>query len=89
VVTVIARRPSAGAARIGHGGQDGLLLVVNAVLSKQFLQFLTTDPALSCLDPADLGPVAFQNPGRVVKRARLALFKILTFCCRHQEVDIP
>ena len=65
--------PSADAARIGHGGQDGLLLVVDAVLGEQLPQFLAADAALPGLDPADLRSVAFQDPGRVVKRVAQVL----------------
>ena len=37
----------------------------HAVLGQQLPQFLGADAALAGLDPADLGTVAFEDPGRV------------------------
>ena len=65
--------PAERAARVGQGGQDGLLLVADAVLGQQLAQFLAADAALAGLDPADLRAVAFQDPGRVVQRVAQVL----------------
>ena len=56
-----------------QGDQDLLLLVADAVFGQQLAQFLAADAALASLDPADLGAVAFQDPGRVLERVAQVL----------------
>ena len=44
-----------------------MLLLADAVLGEQVAQVSGADAALSRLDPADLGTVAFQDAGSVVQ----------------------
>ena len=44
-----------------------LFLFADAVLGEQLAEFLGPDAALPGLDPADLGPVAFQHAGGVLQ----------------------
>jgi hypothetical protein len=55
-------------AAAGDHLQDVLLGVRHAVFGQELAQLLGADSALSGLDPADLGPVAFQDPGRGLQR---------------------
>ena len=59
--------PAACPGRLRDGGQGPLLLLADAVLGEQVSQVPGADAALPRLDPADLGTVAFQDPGRVVR----------------------
>jgi hypothetical protein len=52
--------------RVRDGGQGPLLGLADAVLDEQVPQVPGADAALSRLDPADLGTVAFQDAGGVV-----------------------
>jgi len=60
--------PAVLAAAAGDGHQRELLARRHAVLGQQFTQFLGPDAALAGLDPADLGTVAFEDPGGVLER---------------------
>jgi hypothetical protein len=53
----VVAEPTEGT-RVGEHGQDGLLLVVDAVLGQELAEFLGADAALAGLDAADLRAAA-------------------------------